>query len=181
MLFRTILAASVLLPSIALAEVSPYAGQQSRPIKALSQEQLDGLLQGKGMSLALPAELNSYPGPTHAIDLAAELGLSPEQVEKLEQIRNEMSAEAKGLGAEIVEQERGLDEIFARGTAAAEKVDALAQSIGELQGRLRAVHLKAHLEVRRVLTADQVHRYDVLRGYTGSPPAKAHGAGDHAH
>ena len=48
----------------------PYTGLQNRPIKALSDQQLDDLRNGRGMSLALPAELNGYPGPVHVIELA---------------------------------------------------------------------------------------------------------------
>ena len=39
-----------------------------------------------------------------------------------------------------------------------------------LQAKLRAVHLRAHLETRPVLSAQQITHYDQLRGYTtGSP------------
>ena len=31
------------------------------------------------MGLALAAELNGYPGPRHVLDLADQLGLTPEQ------------------------------------------------------------------------------------------------------
>ncbi len=41
---------------------APYAGFQDRPIKALSQQQIDDLQAGRGMGLALAAELNGYPG-----------------------------------------------------------------------------------------------------------------------
>ena len=37
---------------------SPYAGQEGRPIKALSEQQIADLRTGRGMSLALAAELN---------------------------------------------------------------------------------------------------------------------------
>lgn len=54
----------------------PYAGLQSRSIKALSDEQLADLRAGRGMGLALLAELNGYPGPLHVIELADPLGRS---------------------------------------------------------------------------------------------------------
>lgn len=62
-----LLAASLLLTaSAAGAESShPYAGMERRPIKALSQQQIDDLRAGRGMGLALAAELNGYPGPSH--------------------------------------------------------------------------------------------------------------------
>jgi hypothetical protein len=39
-------------------------GMQSRPIKALSDQQVSDLRAGRGMGLALAAELNGYPGPS---------------------------------------------------------------------------------------------------------------------
>ena len=44
------------------APASPYAGWEHRPAKALSKEQIADLRAGRGMGLALPAELNGYPG-----------------------------------------------------------------------------------------------------------------------
>ncbi|MDE0941013.1 MAG: hypothetical protein OSB58_01080 [Alphaproteobacteria bacterium] len=47
-------------PTLVLAASShqPYSGQQSRDIKALSQEQIDGYLNVSGMGFAKSAELN---------------------------------------------------------------------------------------------------------------------------
>lgn len=64
-----------LTPALAWAE-TPYAGMQSRPIKALSDQQLSDLRAGRGMGLALAAELNGYPRPSHVLELANQLGLS---------------------------------------------------------------------------------------------------------
>lgn len=55
-----------------------YAGFHSREIKALSASDVEGLQQGRGMGLALPAELNGYPGPMHVLELADELNLTEE-------------------------------------------------------------------------------------------------------
>src|SRR5574342_793837 len=62
---------------------SPYAGMEDREIKALSPEQLQQLRDGEGMGLALPAELNHYPGPRHVLALAEELGLSVKQRDQI--------------------------------------------------------------------------------------------------
>jgi hypothetical protein len=54
-------------------------------------------------------------------------------------------------------------------------------AIGEIQGRLRAVHLAAHLETRAILSAQQVAQYDKLRGYDGTSGSNhSHPAG-HRH
>jgi hypothetical protein len=49
---------------------APYAGFQQRTIKALSDQEISDLRAGRGMGLALAAEMNGYPGPIHALELA---------------------------------------------------------------------------------------------------------------
>ncbi|HXH46834.1 MAG TPA: hypothetical protein VNK51_23725 [Bradyrhizobium sp.] len=79
-----LLAASVLLISSAASAQSSqsYAGLDSRPIKALSLQQIDDLRAGRGMGLALAAELNGYPGPSHVLELRDRLGLTVDQASK---------------------------------------------------------------------------------------------------
>jgi len=79
-----------------------------------------------------------------------------------------MKDAAKALGARILEHERSLDAVFAKGSATASTVRRLSMEIGRLRGELRAVHLEAHLLVRPLLNRHQIVTYDRLRGYTGS-------------
>jgi hypothetical protein len=58
---------------------APYAGMQTRSIKALSDQHIADLRAGRGMGLALAAELNGYPGPSHLLELADKIGLSDAQ------------------------------------------------------------------------------------------------------
>lgn len=58
----------------------PYAGLEKRTIKALADQQISDLRAGRGMGMALPAELNGYPGPWHVIELAEKLTLSEPQL-----------------------------------------------------------------------------------------------------
>ena len=57
----------------------PYAGLEKRTIKALSEQQLAYLRAGRGISLALAAELNGYPGPKHVLEHADALNLAANQ------------------------------------------------------------------------------------------------------
>jgi hypothetical protein len=57
-----------------------------RQIKALSAQEIEGLLAGEGMGFALAAELNGHPGPKHVLELASELDLSADQVAQVEAI-----------------------------------------------------------------------------------------------
>src|SRR5256886_16049718 len=58
---------------------SPYAGQETREIKALSRDEINSYLSGDGIGFAKAAELNHYPGPKHILQLADQLLLSEEQ------------------------------------------------------------------------------------------------------
>ncbi len=174
------LACAAVLAFSASAEAetaSPYAGWQARDIKALSPEQIADLRDGRGMGLALPAELNGYPGPRHVLDLGADLALSPEQREAFEGLFAEMQAEARRLGDAILRQEAALEQAF-RGGAVSEPVlrQDLA-ALGALQGELRYTHLRYHLAAKALLSPHQVARYNTLRGYG---TADGHGGDGHA-
>jgi hypothetical protein len=149
----------------------PYAGQQARGIKALSDDDIAALRKGEGMGMAKAAELNGYPGPAHVLQLALQLGLTDAQRRDVQAIFDRMSAAAKPLGGELIAQEQALDQLFVGGDITPKRLAAATAAIAELQGRLRGVHLSAHLETRALLNADQVTRYQQLRGYgdVGAP------------
>jgi hypothetical protein len=73
------------------------------------------------------------------------------------------------MGTEIIEKERLLDRAFAQGAINDDALRELTGEIARLQGDLRYAHLSAHLGVRRALTAEQIARYDELRGYRQAP------------
>ena len=103
-LFTTVLLSLIPLPSWGSENVSPYAGQVQREIKALSEEHIQGYLSGKGMGFA-------------------KTSISEEQLQKL------------------------------------------VAEISFIRGKLRFVHLSAHLVQREILLPAQIQRYDKLRGY----------------
>ena len=168
-----VLAACALAVPVLANTPSPYAGQQARSIKALSDRDIAALLKGEGMGLAKAAELNGYPGPAHVLSLATQPGLTESQLAQVTVIRDRMSAAAKPLGAQLIDRERALDQLFAKGEITPDRLAAETAAIGELQGRLRSVHLAAHLETRAALNPDQTALYQRLRGY-GSPATPPH-------
>lgn len=147
---------------------APYAGLQQRAVKALSDQQLSDLRTGRGMGLALAAELNGYPGPIHVLELADQLQLSDEQRQRMRALTEAMKAEAVPVGEKLIGQERALDQAFARREITPTTLAALTAQIGETQGELRAVHLKYHLTTAELLSPHQRHRYDELRGYSNT-------------
>jgi Spy/CpxP family protein refolding chaperone len=172
-LIMALVACALAVPVLADVPMAPYAGQQTRQIKALSDEDITALLKGDGMGFAKAAELNGYPGPKHVLDIAGQLKLTPDQHQQIQTIFDRMSAAAKPLGAELVEQERVLDQLFQQGNITPDRLAQEIAAIAELQGRLRAVHLSAHLETRALLSAEQIALYEQLRGY-GDPGMPMH-------
>lgn len=144
---------------------SPYAGQEVRAIKALSEAEVDGYLEGKGLGFAKAAELNHYPGPAHVLELAHQLGLSEQQIAQTDHIHARMKEQATAIGGKLVDREIALDKAFADGSVQPDALKALVEGIGDLQAQIRYVHLKAHLEQRDVLSPEQLQQYDQLRGY----------------
>jgi hypothetical protein len=143
----------------------PYAGLEGRPIKALSEQQIADLRAGRGMGLALAAELNGYPGPMHVLELANALDLSGQQRAKMQELFAAMKAEAIPLGERLIAQEAYLDDSFASKTITAASLAASTEAIGATHAALRRTHLKYHLFAIEVLAPAQLERYAELRGY----------------
>ena len=143
----------------------PYAGQQLREIKALSAQEQQDWLEGKGLGLAKAAELNGYPGPMHVLENATALSLSAGQRDATEQLMAAHKTDVKALGKQLIEAEQALDEAFRRGAPSDAQVSRLTLEVGTLQARIRAAHLQTHLAQTALLQPEQVALYQRLRGY----------------
>ena len=110
------------------------------------------------MGQAKAAELNGYPGPAHVLELASQLQLTAQQRAKAEHLKRSTKAAAR-YGHSLVEAERRLNALFEKGEADDEKITLLVRRIGALEAEIRLVHLRAHIEMRRVLTAEQIKKY----------------------
>jgi Spy/CpxP family protein refolding chaperone len=145
-------------------ETSTHSGQATPEIKSLSASEIQGYLEGREMGQAKEAELNGYPAPAHVLELAAQLQLTPQQRAKAEHLTRSMKTAAR-LGYWLVEADRRLNVLFAKAEADDEKITSLVRRIGGLEAEIRLVHLRAHIDMRKVLTADQIKKYEQERGY----------------
>jgi hypothetical protein len=175
------MSAAVLAPTSQAQTASPYAGQETRAVKSLSEQDIEALRTGAGAGYAKAAELNGYPGPAHVLELAQQLQLDAAQQEATKTLLSSHKARARTLGAQLIDAETQLDRLFADKTAEPASVDRACAQVGELQARLRAEHLKTHLAQTALLTPKQVRQYAVLRGYEGTPAASgdSHGMQHH--
>jgi|SRR6516165_9304958 Spy/CpxP family protein refolding chaperone len=160
-----LLALIAFAPAAMAQSQQPYASLEARPIKALSEQQIADLRAGRGMGLALAAELNGYPGPMHVLEMADALDLSSQQRAKMQELFAAMKGEAIALGERLIAQEAELDKAFANKTITAARLAGSTEAIGATHSALRQTHLKYHLSTVEVLTSAQIQRYAELRGY----------------
>jgi Spy/CpxP family protein refolding chaperone len=157
----------------AFAADMPYAGQQTRAIKALSDQEVSDYVEGRGMGSSKAAELNHYPGPAHVLADSSRLELTDWQKGETQSVFDAMSAVAKRSGAAIVAKEAELDALYANGQASPRAIRELVNELARLQAEFRYAHLNAHLAMRTILTAEQIARYDEMRGYTAIGPSSS--------
>jgi hypothetical protein len=171
---RILTTAALLLATGSAFAESPYQAMQSRTVKALSEQQVADLNEGRGMGMALAAELNGYPGPSHVLELADRLELKPDQISAVRSLFQSMKRESIPLGAKLIEQEGELDRQFAMRAVTPESLRDLTAAVARTQGELRETHLKYHLSTATLLDPGQIQRYASLRGYAGGPAEHQH-------
>ncbi len=156
---------------------SPYAAQPDARDTGLLADEVEALTKAAGMAMALPAELNGYPGPRHLLDAASagQLELRPEQREAIQRIYDRMLGAAKAKGLEVLQAEANLATQFRHAHIDEATLRDLVDRIGRSRADLRFIHLRTHLETKPLLTAEQIARYNALRGY------EAGGGASHQH
>jgi len=149
-------------------EESQYAGMEHSEVPSLTAQELDDLRRGAGMGFAKAAELNHYPGPKHALELAEAIELTDEQRSAVLEIQSRMRERAVELGQAIIDAEANLNQRFRHDHVDDESLSEATREISLLYGELRYTHLRAHLATKDVLNEGQVAEYDRLRGYGGA-------------
>jgi Spy/CpxP family protein refolding chaperone len=133
---------------------------------AQAQEERDKqFLAGAGMGYARAAELNHFPGPMHVLELADQMKLTAEQRAATKKLMDGHKAQARALGAEVVAAERELEQLFRGGKVDEAVLARAARTAAAVEGEYRLSHLETHRRMRELLSAEQVKRYDELRGY----------------
>ena len=135
------------------------------PASGASVEDIEQYLAGAGMGYAKAAELNHFPGPMHVLELADKLQLSAEQRAVTKRLMDAHKAEARAIGAKLVEAEHAIDALFRRGTVSEPALADAVRQTAALRGEYRLAHLETHRRMRALLTQAQVEQYDKLRGY----------------
>ena len=169
-----LLALLVCMPFSTLAQhnhtaQTPYAGMQNRAIKSLSDNDINELRRGGGWGLALAAELNGMPGPSHLLELKDKIPLTPDQVDKTQMLLDEMRKAAIPAGERFIAAEKALEAAFASGKVDEASLRRLLADTESARSELRFIHLSQHYQTMQFLTPEQIKRYNILRGYADDP------------
>jgi len=162
----------VSMPSLAQhagASHATYAGLQNRPIKSLSENDIKELKRGGGWGLALPAELNGMPGPSHVLELKEKLGLSAVQTRQVQTLFDDMKKAAVPVGEQLIAAEQEIEKAFASGKVEETTLRRLLARAEAARTELRFIHLSQHYKTTAILTGQQIKAYNVLRGYEADP------------
>jgi len=154
---------------------SSYAGQETREIRTLSEEDIRQLQNGEGWGLAKAAELNGLPGPAHLLEMAnaGVIRFTAEQLDRILTLHRDMKAQAIPLGLSLIEQERKLNLRFATGDLSEDELRRLLHQIAETTAELRYLHLSTHLKTQPILNPHQIRTYNSIRGYAIGTSASA--------
>lgn len=144
---------------------TPYAGLETRAIKSLSEADIAELERGGGWGLALVAELNGIPGPSHLLEMKERISLTDEQVKKITHQFEEMKASAIPVGQQLIRAEAELEQAFQSGEISETELRALLVNSEKARTELRFIHLSQHLTTPAILTQEQIAHYNSLRGY----------------
>ena len=158
-------------PEVEQAALTPsgYGDLLDTEIRGIDPKTIEGYLNGDGLGLALPAELNGYPGPRHILDLAEELALTSAQQTQVQDLFDQMKPQAMALGEKILAAEGDLEQAFREQTIQETNLSTQLMTLGDLQSQLRFVHLRTHLATIDILSQHQIVQYNALRGYEDMP------------
>lgn len=123
----------------------------------------DQLLNGKADGQTIVAENNGYPTPQKIISFKDQLGLTKDQVRKLNEILTNLSISAAVKGQDIVEAEEELNKLFESGAINEKTLRTKLERIGKMRADLRFINLQGYLVEKQILTAKQWERLKELQ------------------
>jgi hypothetical protein len=139
------------------------AGKTS-PVRTLNYAQYQAYLKGEaGEDLARVAEMNHYPLPDKVLKWRNELDLSPIQVKKITEASTYLRRRRLQIGSSIISTEKMLDSMFRYNKVLDGNVIFYSDRYGAYQGELRNAFLQACLSTQKLLSQQQMSKYESLQ------------------
>jgi hypothetical protein len=134
------------------------------PVRTLTYAQYQAYLKGGASDdMAMVAEINHYPMPDKVLELKKELDLSPIQVKKIADINTYMHRRRLQTGGSIVSNEKMLDSLFRYHKIDEGNLIFYTNRHGLYQGELKNAILYACFATQKVLTPQQIARFESLQ------------------
>ena len=139
------------------------ANVKHSPLKTLTDVQYRALISGTDIyNMYAVALLNHYPDPEKVLKFKKELQLSPIQVNKLTPIVKELRRKKLEMGLIIIKNETVMDSLFRTNIINDGALVFYANRYGLYQGELRNAILQACLVTRKMLSRQQINKFDAL-------------------
>lgn len=114
---------------------------------------------------------------TYYLDFADELGLTQDQIARLNRIRTDAQKAAAKIEADMGEAEGRLHEASHGASPDKKAIDKAAKKIGELKGKAIAARAASLVDARAVLTPEQQKK--IADAHAGIAPEKPQGPSCH--
>ena len=115
----------------------------------------DQLLKGDPAGQTAAAEKSGFPTPQKIVSFKEQLGLTKDQLKKMDEMLTNLPISAKVKGEEIIEAEEELNNLFESGTINERTLRAKLERIGKMRADLRFIHLQLYLKEKQILSAKQ--------------------------
>ena len=140
---------------------APHDGHRAAEACTTEFEQV--IATGRGFGMAFAADQNGYPGPLHVLELRERLGLTADQVAKMETLMRDMFDQSRPKSARLLDAKAKLRRLFADGKADDGAVRTAVAEVERARSDVRLVHLLAHLRTRDLLFEQQRRAYHEAR------------------
>jgi hypothetical protein len=141
-------------------------------LKGLTKEEIRGWREGRAMTQARVAEKNHYPAPYFALKMVSELALFEDQIAPMRAIHDTLHRRTMQLGRQLLDEETKLELYFEDQEKDPPKLAAIVRESARLRGEIRLMHLEADIETRKILSQDQLVKYEALRGFDPAEDGK---------
>ncbi len=136
-------------------------------ITAYSQDTIppdkDQLLKGELNGQTSVAERNGFPVPKKIISFKEQLGLTKDQLRKIDEMLTNLQVSTTVKGQEIIDAEVELEKLFESGAINDKTLRIKLEQIGKMRADLRFMHLQIYLKEKQILSPKQWERLKELK------------------
>lgn len=134
------------------------------------------VIMSLGSTLALaasPRSMQDKPNPETIVEICRQLNLTPEQDEQLQAHRNRHGKQQEDIKGRIWAKKKELKQELQKPDLQMEKINQLHSELKFLLGQKEDHHLEGILEVRKILTPQQLAKFlDLIGRYHRNPKGK---------